>query len=1445
MKKIVAILLFAILQFSFTWYDATYFALTVNFSQDWNTTTLISADDNWSGVPSIQGFRGDGLTGATGADPQTILGGDDAAPVLDVNANRNDPNVFGTGGVAEFDGIATPCVALSGSGTADAPYITLYLNTTGVTNIRVQYNLRDLDGSADNAVQAVALQYRTTTTGNFINIPGAFVADATTQNAATLVTAVNTILPVACENQATLQLRIITSNATGNDEWVGIDDILITPNAAPSSTVAITGGGAVAEAGPTGSFTLTFNPATTVTTTVDYDLSASTATLTSDYSVTQTVGTPATLSPATGTISVPAGTTTVTFTINPVNDLVQEITETIVLSILNPTQGYTLGTATANATIVDDDLDPINYTGATYTQDFNSLTAAGSSTVTPVGWLFAESAANANTSYTAGTGSSNSGDTYSFGTDPDRAFGSLRSGNLVSTVGAKIQNNSGATISSLAISYRGEQWRLGSTGRNDRLDFQYSLDATSLTTGTWINVDGLDFIGPLSTGTVGAINGNIAPNFTNLNFTLNGLSIPAGAIFYIRWQDQDAAGSDDGLGVDDFVLSPGCTPPTNQPTVLNLLPALTAIDGSFTAAVAGSTPADGYLVLMSTSATLTEDPLNGTVYALEDVVGNATVVSVGASTSFTVTNLTPATTYYFYVYSISTGTLCYNLINPLTGNVTTNSPPVCTPPTVNASGLSAINITGTSMELTYTRGNGDNILIVARTGSAVNANPFNGVAYPAGSQIGTGNFVIYNGPAANFVYSPLLQNTMYYFALYEFSIATPCYSSSPLTGNFSTSCVTPVNVTGFSPSAQNGAIALSWTNPTVSCFDEVLVVASNAPITNDGSTYPGPGNTVYAGPDQVVYRGTGTGLTVTGLTNGTTYYFKIFTRNAGVYSSGVQITASPFDPTSGFLYLYGNLHAHSSYSDGNQDNLANTPAEDFAFARDANCMDFLGMSEHNHATAGMNLPDYALGYGQANAINGVTGPGGNSIVTLWGMEWGTIGSGGHMLVYGFEDQLVGWEPGNYDIFCDRGDYTSLLGLINNQPNAFASLAHPNNTDYNNIAGTAYSASKDDAIVATAIESGPAFSTSVTYNDYPSSLAYLSYYRLMLSKGYRLGASVDQDNHNMTFGRANANRMVVLSPAKTRSELVNSIRNMRFYASQDCNVRVDYKVGTAVIGSAVTNSGVPTITTTITDVDGENAASIELWGGPVGGSVPASAIKVYTAVNTFLFNSGTVENIQPDNTTYYYYLIVTQDDGNKVVTSPIWYSRNDLLLPVTLINFTAQYVNSSRTGLLKWSTAQEINSLAFAVERSTDGGLTWTTLGTVAAAGTSNSFRQYQFTDLHPKEGTNAYRLRQIDQDGKFTITKIVTINLRSTSDTYFTVSPNPAQGFTYVYSTTATMSAATIVLSDLSGRILKQQSANLSNAAPYRLDMPAISAGIYLVKIFSENKVTVQKLVVR
>lgn len=202
---------------------------------------------------------------------------------------------------------------------------------------------------------------------------------------------------------------------------------------------------------------------------------------------------------------------------------------------------------------------PVSLTGATlYTQDFNTLVNIGTGTTVPAGWEFSESGTNANTTYMAGTGSGNAGDTYSFGaaSSTDRAFGGLQSGSLLPTIGTSFTNNTGSAITALAIGYTGEQWRLGATGRTDRLDFQYSLDATSLTTGTWVDVDALDFNGPISTGTVGALDGNAAANRTAINNSIGSLNIANGATVYLRWNSFDATGADDGLAIDDFSLTP-------------------------------------------------------------------------------------------------------------------------------------------------------------------------------------------------------------------------------------------------------------------------------------------------------------------------------------------------------------------------------------------------------------------------------------------------------------------------------------------------------------------------------------------------------------------------------------------------------------------------------------------------------------------------------------------------------------------------------------------------------------------------------------------------------------------------------------------------------------------------------------------------------------------------
>jgi hypothetical protein len=200
----------------------------------------------------------------------------------------------------------------------------------------------------------------------------------------------------------------------------------------------------------------------------------------------------------------------------------------------------------------------ISLAGEIYSQDFDTLAATGASSALPDGWAFFEGGAGSNALYTAGTGSSTTGDTYSFGAAgaAERALGGLRTGSVHSTLGAGFQNDTGAILDSVTVGYVCEQWRVGVANRGaaDRLDFQYSTDATSLTTGTWIDADHLDCLSANISDSAGAKDGNSSAYRTALSGMLDGLNIAAGATFWLRWTDFDIASSDDGLGIDDFSL---------------------------------------------------------------------------------------------------------------------------------------------------------------------------------------------------------------------------------------------------------------------------------------------------------------------------------------------------------------------------------------------------------------------------------------------------------------------------------------------------------------------------------------------------------------------------------------------------------------------------------------------------------------------------------------------------------------------------------------------------------------------------------------------------------------------------------------------------------------------------------------------------------------------------
>lgn len=197
------------------------------------------------------------------------------------------------------------------------------------------------------------------------------------------------------------------------------------------------------------------------------------------------------------------------------------------------------------------------------------------------GWFIqstgAISGGGAGLTYTAGTGSSSTTGIYSFGTSgasSDRALGAV-AGSTSIAFGNLLHNDSGSTVTSLSISYTGEQWRSASTSAQS-LQFSYAI-ASGLA-GKFYDADGVGAKGYLSPGVVSGSDaagdnkgltwvtvsaGNFtSPNLTGsgavfastaINFTLTGLNIPASSSIMLRWLD--VSGNTDGLALDNVCVS--------------------------------------------------------------------------------------------------------------------------------------------------------------------------------------------------------------------------------------------------------------------------------------------------------------------------------------------------------------------------------------------------------------------------------------------------------------------------------------------------------------------------------------------------------------------------------------------------------------------------------------------------------------------------------------------------------------------------------------------------------------------------------------------------------------------------------------------------------------------------------------------------------------------------
>ncbi len=148
------------------------------------------------------------------------------------------------------------------------------------------------------------------------------------------------------------------------------------------------------------------------------------------------------------------------------------------------------------------------------------------------------------------------------------------------------------------------------------------------------------------------------------------------------------------------------------------------------------------------------------------------------------------------------------------------------------------------------------------------------------------------------------------------------------------------------------------------------------------------------------------------------------------------------------------------------------------------------------------------------------------------------------------------------------------------------------------------------------------------------------------------------------------------------------------------------------------------------------------------------------------------------------------------------------LPVELISFTGK--RAGNISQLNWETATEEQNEGFEIEHSLDG-RSWANIGFVQGKGTTSEFNQYSFVDRSPSLGTNYYRLKQRDFDGRFEYSDVQSVLFESKGGDPVSIFPNPSKGHFTLKVDHPEAHNASIKLMDLSGRLIFSEILSESN----------------------------------
>ena len=229
---------------------------------------------------------------------------------------------------------------------------------------------------------------------------------------------------------------------------------------------------------------------------------------------------------------------------------------------------------------------------------------------------------------------------------------------------------------------------------------------------------------------------------------------------------------------------------------------------------------------------------------------------------------------------------------------------------------------------------------------------------------------------------------------------------------------------------------------------------------------------------------------------------------------------------------------------------------------------------------------------------------------------------------------------------------------------------------------------------------------------------------------------------------------------------------------------------------------------------------------------ADAANYKANIRVYIFHSGTpvrTEQIDPDDNN-----IIWNSNYSRweVTFSVVGFSEfflasaGNTILPLQLTTFTG-YSNGSIT-FLNWKVADETGVVRYEIERSKDG-IQFATSGQVSAG-------NYSYTDQPSEKTVYYYRLKVINQEGKYTYSSIIAINLKKATTTV-QVLPNPFKEKLLLNISTIGANSTEIRLMDMSGKVLVRRTTTLQTGTnAITLDgLEALTKGTYLLQVKNER----------